>query len=257
MKRLLPTVTATLLLALLSAGATRADRRYFVQSYTPYLAPAGEVELEVFSNAFVGQGDSTNTAWQNRVELEYAISNRLTGGFHMNFIQPAGASMTFDGPSLELIYRLSEPGKLPVDPAAYLEVRANGDEVEVEPKLLLARRIYKLVTVMNVVGEFEHIHAGPDAGETEKALELTGGLSRELGHTVAVGLEAVYARSFAEQGPDASSLRLGPTINLQTSKVQLAIGWHPQLTGSPSTSGGLNLADFPRSEVRLILGVDL
>ena len=41
----------TVLLALLgvSALATHAvaDRRYFLQSYTPYLAPAGEVELEI------------------------------------------------------------------------------------------------------------------------------------------------------------------------------------------------------------------
>ena len=50
---------------------------------------------------------------------------------------------------------------------------------------------------------------------------------------------------------------LGPTLNFQTSKVQLSLGWHPQLSGSPSSSGHLNLADFPRSEIRVLLGVGL
>jgi len=259
MYRLFPTVFAALLLALLAAPMAHADRRYFVQSYTPYLAPAGNLEFEAFSNAFLGQGDSSGTAWKNRLEFEYGVSDRLTGAFYFNFVQPAGegAATTFDGPSIEVIYRLSEPGQLPVDPAAYLEVRANGNELEVEPKLLLAKRIYKLVTVMNVVGEFERIHSGPEAGITEKAFELTGGASRELGHNFALGLEAVYNRGFADQGPDASSVRLGPTINLQSQKVQLAVGWHPQVWGSPASQGSLNLADFPRSEVRLILGVEL
>src|SRR5207245_5178089 len=114
------------LLLLLTAGSARADRRYFVQGYTPYVAPAGNLELEVTSIAASGQGDSTGTAWRNRLEFEYGITDRLTGAVYLNFVQPAGADapMTFDGPSLELICRLADPGRLPVDPAAYLEMRA-------------------------------------------------------------------------------------------------------------------------------------
>lgn len=249
----------TVLFAILSIGSAHADRRYFVQSYTPYLAPAGNLELEVASIAASGQGDTTATAWQNRIEFEYGITDRLTGAAYLNFVQPAGvdAATTFDGPSLEFIYRLSEPGKLPVDAAAYFEVRANGSELELEPKLLLARRIYRLVSVVNVIGEFERHDAGEARGTTEKNLELTAGVSREIGHVVAVGLEAVYTREFLSGDPDASSVLLGPTINLQTPKVQLAIGWHPQITGRPASTHGLNLSDFPRSEVRLLVGVEL
>src|SRR5262245_47030372 len=122
MNRLFPTVVATLLVAFFADGVAHADRRYFVQSYTPYLAPAGNLELEVFSSAFLGQGDSSSTAWQNRLEFEHGITDRLTGALYLNFIQHPGedASTVFDGPSLEFIYRLAEPGQLPVDPAAYL-----------------------------------------------------------------------------------------------------------------------------------------
>src|SRR5438270_13471833 len=105
---------STVLLAL-TLGTAHADRRYFVQSYTPYLAPAGNLELEVTSIALSGQGDSTATAWQNRIELEYGITDRLTGAAYLNFVQPPGlgAPMTFDGPSMAFIYRLAEPGALP------------------------------------------------------------------------------------------------------------------------------------------------
>jgi len=248
----------TVALLLVATGAAHADRRYFVQSYTPYLAPGGNLELEMITAAASGQGDSTGTAWRNRIEFEYGIADRLTGALYLNFIQPAGqdAATTFDGPSIEFIYRLATPGALPVDPAAYLEVRANGGELELEPKLLLARRIYHLVSVVNVIGEFERHLNGPERGVTEKVLQLTAGASRELGHVVAIGLEAAYTRSF-EEGPDASSVQLGPTLNLQTPKIQMALGWQPQISGRPATNAGLNLADFPRSEVRLILGVEL
>jgi hypothetical protein len=241
------------------ATTARADRRYFVQSYTPYLAPAGNLEFETWSIAESGRGDSTATRWQNRLEFEYGIADRLTGAFYLNFVQPAGedAATTFDGPSLELIYNLAQPGSLPVDPAAYFEVRANGSEVEFEPKLLLARRIYRLVGVVNVNGEFERVTAGAEKGETEKKLTVTAGLSREIGAAVALGVEAVYTREFADGGPDPSSLLLGPTLNLQTPKVQLALGWHPQIRGRPESAANLNLSDFPRSEVRLVLGIEL
>lgn len=249
---------AALLFLLLVPALAQADRRYFVQSYTPYLAPKDNLELEVFSTVGLGQGDSTRAAWKNRIEFEYGVSDRLTGAFYLNFKQDGdGAATVFDGPSFELIYRLADPGRLPVDPAAYLEVRANGSELELEPKLLLARRIYRLVSVLNLVGEYERIHSGPEAGETEKAMQVTAGASREIGHTVAIGVEAVYSRSFADSGPDPSSVQIGPTLNFQTARIQIAIGWHPQVSGHPKSAGRLNLADFPRSEVRLILGVEL
>jgi hypothetical protein len=140
-------------LAILSAGVAHADRRYFVQSYTPYLAPSGTLEFEAWSIAQSGQGDSSNTGWVNRAEFEYAITDRLTGAAYLNFEQPGGEGASrFDGPSLELIYRLSDRGRIPLDPAVYLEMRENGDELEIEPKLLLAHRAGPWVGAANLIG---------------------------------------------------------------------------------------------------------
>ena len=235
-----------------------ADRRYFVQTYTPYLAPAENLEFETWAIAQEGRGDSTNTSWQTRAEFEYSISDRLTGAAYLNFVQDAGGPQRFDGPSLEVIYQLAEPGKMLLDPAVYLEVRESGEELELEPKLLLGRRHDTWVAAANVIGEFEYLHNAPAGYEdSEKKLELTLGVSREFGAAFAIGLEGSYRSEFVDNATDPSALFLGPTINLQSSKIQLSIGWHPQISGSPSTHGGRNLADAPRSEFRMIIGVDL
>ena len=163
----------------------------------------------------------------------------------------------FDGPSLELIYLLGERGRIPLDPALYLEMRENGDELEIEPKLLLAHRRGAFVGALNLIGEYETHHSGLEKGEAEKSLRVSGGLTRELGAKVALGLEAFYHRDLADDEGNPSALFGGPTINLQTTKLQLALGWHPQLWGDPATSGNLSLDHFPRSEFRLILGTDL
>lgn len=258
-RRMLQLILICACLMTLRATA-RADRRYFVQSYTPYVAPAGNLELETWAIAREGQGDSTNTSWQTRAEFEYAITNRLTGAAYLNFAQSgeAGAPQRFEGPSLEVIYQLAEPGRLLLDPAVYFEVRESGEELELEPKLLLGRRHDAWVAAANVIGELEYLHnAAPGDPDQEKKLEVTLGVSRELGAWFAVGIEGRYQREFADQASDPAAFFAGPTINLQSSKVQLAIGWHPQVAGSPGTNGGRNLADAPRSEFRMILGVGL
>jgi hypothetical protein len=255
-RRVLPPTLVLACLSLLPTSAS-ADRRYFVDSYTPYLAEAGERELEVWTTALSGQGDSANTAWENRAEFEYAITDRLTGAAYLNFAQTGSpeAPMHFEGPSVELIYRFGAPGQIPLDPAAYLEVRENGDELEVEPKLLLAHRRGALVAALNLIGELEFHHQGNE--ETEKSFAVTAGLSREWGPTLAVGLESVYRRRISDAPSDPTALFAGPTINLHAHEVQVSLGWHPQVWGSPASVSHLDLADFPRSEVRLILGVDL
>jgi hypothetical protein len=261
-------MTRSLYAALLAAAAlallaapSGADRRHFVRSYTPYVAPAGELELEVWTTARTGQEGSDATGWDNRAEFEYAVTDRLTGAAYLNFSQAGaeGASLRFDGPSLEAIYLLAPRGRIPLDPAAYLELSESGQELEIEPKLLLAQRSGRWVGALNLIGEFDVHHGGEEEteGEADKAFVVAGGLSHEFGAVVALGLEAFWRHEFVGSGADHGLFCAGPTLNLQAGKMQLAVGWHPQLAGSPASSGHLDLRDFDRSQVRAILGVDL
>src|SRR5262245_58349558 len=65
MRRLSPPIVLSFLLLLALSPAAGADRRYFVQSYTPYLAPAGNLELETITVARSGQNDLPGTEWQS------------------------------------------------------------------------------------------------------------------------------------------------------------------------------------------------
>ncbi len=251
--------------ALFFPGRASADRKYFVETYTPYLSPAGETEMETWLTSRSGQqGSNGSVAWDWRQELEYGVTDRLTAAAYLNFSQPPGGSLRFESPSLELIYRLADPGRLPGDPAVYLETTESGEELELEPKLLLAHRVQKLVTAVNLIGEFEFRHNDNEilgSGAILRKLwawELSGGVSYELGPHFAAGLEARHRAEYPNFGPrEASVLHLGPTINLQTGKLQIAVGVLRQIRGTPRTSGRLDLADFERTEVRTVIGVDL
>ena len=245
------------LATLFATGVAHADRKYFVQSYTSFLPPAGTLEFEAWAIAKSGQEGASGTAWRNRAEFEYGVTDRLTGAAYLNYEQDGGGAMAFEGPSLELIYLLAERGKLPLDPALYLEILENGDELELEPKLLLTHRAGALVSTVNLIGEFETHHTGDESGEWEKVFKATGGVARDFGTAFSFGIEAFYERALEEDEGNPSALFAGPTVNFQTTKFQLALGWQPQLWGDPSSDGSLGLEHFPRSEFRMILGTDL
>jgi len=251
--------------AVTHATPASADRRYFVGAYTPYLAPEGSLELETWVTAKVGKQEPTeHTSWEQREEFEYALTDRLTGAFYLNYEQESGAPLRFVAPSIEAIYRLAPTGAIPGDPAVYLETTETGEELELESKLLLARRSHRLVSVLNLVGEFEFRHndeeLNPDGSVFRKqwATEIAAGTAVEIGTKLSLGLEARYRAEYPNFGPRAAAIvSLGPTINLQSEKVQFSLGVHPQLWGDPQTKGNLNLVDFERARVRAILGIDL
>ena len=251
--------------AALTPGRAGADRKYFLESYTPYLAPAGETELETWLTAKSGKQDPhEHTAWEPRIEYESGITDRLTGAAYLNFSQASGESLHFDTPSLEFIYRLATPGSLPLDPAAYLEASENGEEMELEPKVLLARRLGRTITALNLVGEFEYRHndeellADGSVLHKEFTGEICAGFACELQPRIAVALETRYRAEYPNFGRRADSVfSLGPSLNLQSEKTQFALGVLPQISGTPKTSGSRNLVDFEKTQVRAVVGIAL
>jgi hypothetical protein len=221
--------------------------------------------METWLASHSGQeGSNGRVGWDWRQELEYGVTDRLTAAAYLNFSRPPGGALRFESPSLELIYRLADPGSLPGDPAIYLETTESGEELELEPKLLLGHRVRRLVTAVNLVGEFEfrdndnEILGSGAVLRNEWAWQLCGGASYEVTHHLSAGLEARYRAEFPNFGPrEGSVLHLGPTLNLMTGKTQIALGVLRQVRGTPRTSGELNLADFDRTEVRAVIGVDL
>jgi hypothetical protein len=258
---------ALVLGAVLAPGVARADRRYFAASYTPYLAPAHEFEVEAWLTSGIGSqipGPSANS--EPRLEFEYAFTNRFTAAGYLNFKGPVdefGEDLHFESPSLEFIYRLGDPGQRLGDAALYLEVTERRAESELEPKLLLAHHTGAWVFAGNLIGEVEFRHnrdeltAGGAVLQNAFAGEITSGAAYELGPRFSAGLEARYRAEFPNFGPRAAAvLNAGPSCSLEARHLELAVGILPQFWGSPQTSGHRNLIDFEKVEVRSVFAVE-
>ena len=265
-QRMTTTLMRGLVLTLLFLPVVaHADRRYFLQTYSPFLSPAGEFEVETWITAKAGKQDPREgTAWVPRVELEYAIHDRFSGAAYLNFEAPPGKGMRFESPSIEIIYRLADPGRIAGDPALYLETTESGKELELESKLLIAHRRNRWIWATNLVGEFEFRHDGQERLPSGKVLrnafasELTGGVGYEFNPHIALGIESRYRSEHPNFGAQSAAvLSAGPSLNLRHGEAQLALGVLPQIWGSPQSLGNRNLVDFEKLQVRAILGIEL
>ena len=252
-------------LALLLAPACAvADRRYFLETYTPYLGEAKESEAEFWLTSKAGKQDPDEAATlEGRAEWEYGLTSRLSAALYLNLLRPPGGRFKAQSGSLELIYRPSER-PLAVDPAGYLEITESGDELEVEPKLLLAHRFRQWIVATNLIGELEFRHNDEEllpSGavlRNEIAGELSAGVAYDLHRRLAVGAEALARTEHANFGrQSAGLLAIGPTVTAQIGEAQLGFEVLQQVRGAPRTSGNRNLVDFEKTQWRVVLGVEL
>ena len=257
--------SAVLALALLLLpAAAMADRRYFLETYTPYLGEAKESEVELWLTSKTGKQDPDEAATlESRAEWEYGLTSRLSGALYLNLLRPPGGHLKAESGSLELIYRPTER-QLAVDPAVYLEITESGDELELEPKLLLAHRFRQWIAATNLIGELEFRHNDeellPSGAVLKKQIagELSAGVAFDLHRRLAVGAEALARTEHANFGrQSAALLALGPTVTAQVGEAQLGLEVLQQLRGTPRTSGDRNLVDFEKTQWRLVLGVEL
>lgn len=261
MKMITPILLATFFF--LSISDSKADRRYFGWSYTAYTLPQGALELEVWNTWSIGKEIEYYYQFQPRFEFEYGVLDRLTASLYFNFeqIKTEGnsfepKSFTFNSTSIELRYRFTEQNEIFIDPALYFEFAYGGDEIEYEAKALLSKRINNLITVLNINGEIEREII---ENETESKFEVTAGVMYEIIPSLALGIEfrnhREYEDIFKEEKYQASFL--GPTINVQTKSFYLTMSFLPQISGSPVTSGNLELIGHEKYQFRTILGIDL
>ena len=87
--------------------------------------------------------------WDFREEIEYGFTDKLSGALYLNFKQDQviaqepgledSSKFSFEGVSAELKYQLLNPNTKPVGIALYFEPTYNGNEVELEYKLISRR----------------------------------------------------------------------------------------------------------------------
>jgi hypothetical protein len=259
-------------LAAASLVSARADERFFTYVYESEVLPKGAWEFEqwlTYRKGFPeGDRDFTQHIWDFREEIEYGMTERLSTALYLNFRQDQvvaremgledSSEFSFKGISAELKYQLFNPNKQPVGLALYFEPTYNGNEQELEYKVLLSKNFGdKWILAANAVYEQEWEQ---EEGETKKesVLEFTAGAAYRLTPHWSVGLEGRYHAVYEGIGLDdhlGTGWFLGPNVHYGSSKWWATFTVLPQIAGNPS-DGGINRTEHQTFETRLIVGIN-
>ena len=137
------------------AQTAQADERFFTYVQDADVLPQGAWELEQWVTLGKGNpgGDANFDAyrWDLREEIEHGFTDRLSGALYLNFRQDKvvanvpgledSSEFSFKGVSAELKYQLFNPNTDPVGVALYFEPTYNGNETELEYKLILSKNL--------------------------------------------------------------------------------------------------------------------
>ena len=258
--------------ALAGSGSALADERFFTYVQDADVIPKGGWEFEqwvTFRKGYAGgDRDFNQYLWDFREEMEYGFTNKLSGALYLNFRQDqivaqqpgadSSSKFSFKGVSAELKYQLLNPNTKPVGAALYFEPTYNGNELELEYKLIFSKNIGDTwVLAANAVfeQEWEQEH-----GETEKksGLEFNAGAAYRFTPNWSVGLEARYHSVYEGASLNerlGSAWFLGPNIHYGTSRWWATFTLLPQISGNPS-DGGINITQHQAFEARLIFGIN-
>jgi hypothetical protein len=198
-------------------------------------------------------------------EFEYGITSRLELGMYIQLAdEPVSGSegpLRFDGLKQRLRYRLGDPGAWPVDVALYGEVAELRNEIELEAKIIVQRRLGPVRLVTNLWAERELYYND----RREWVLHPTLGAAYEIRPWINVGLEGWLLKEIADgdEGPEslvdkynAGPLGFaGPTFFAQGGRGWLAIGAYARVT---QVSRPARVGDrYGRFWVRAMIGIDL
>lgn len=218
-------------------------------SYPYQTLPKGKVEVEEIADLVPmrvarekpdGTRDAvTAVRSQLQTELELGISDRLEFALYFSFHQSATAdtpAMRFDGLKQRLRYRFAEEGDWPIDTGLYFEVAEFYNEIELEEKLLLSKRLGYLTVVSNLWVEQEYYFQEQD---WKLIYNPTLGATYELSPNLMLGLEYWARGRFNEpsqtsatassDAPSGTRHFLGPTVLLQSGEAWWSTGVYARL----------------------------
>ena len=262
-----------ILLGLLCAAlplATSAHERFFTYTYEPETMPKGAWEFEQWvtlragRNKAVGKEDFYRL--QFREEIEYGVTDNYTAALYLNtqyehFKEPGTRKRTshyrFTGVSLENRYMVWNPADHKVGLALYLEPTYDGENAELEQKIILGQRFGDWKWAFNLIHETEWEH---HFTETKGEFEATFGIIRHLNKKWSLGLEARNHNEVPEYKDwENTAFYVGPVVNYRRDRWWATLTVMPQVfgsnfTGDPDKNHHLELEGHERWNVRLIAG---
>jgi len=277
MKFIFRVVCAGVFTAFLATPAF-ATPRTLPFSYPNETLPKGGLEVEMYTDvnplrvALDPTGITPGNIWapeyRLQTEFEYGITDRVELGLYQVFEAaplPGGDNaFSFDGLKWRVRTRLAEPGELPVDIGLYLELETMHDELALEGKVNLQRRLGRVRLLANLWVEeawARPLDTKAHGREAEFIINPTAGASFEVTPTFQPGLE-YWARGqlIAPGGPpqDRENARvhhfLGPTSHLNFGRLWWTAGlyFHLNTLRTPSPGDAYGPVWF-----RSVIGLDL
>jgi hypothetical protein len=239
-------------LVMMQSARGMATPRSLPFTYPYETLDEGELEIELYGDVtplrvLADPSDTTGPrlwepAYLLQSEIEYGVSDRVELGFYQVFeAQPADGgsnAMTFDGFKWRVRTRLAEAGEWPVDIGLYLELETLHDEVSLEEKVLLAKRLARWHLMANLWVEQSERRPldGPGQRSFHFVVNPTAGFVYQVTPVFQPGLEYWARGEFAtEDVNDRIYHFLGPTVHLNFGKLWWSLGVYANLThtGTP------------------------
>jgi hypothetical protein len=264
-----------LLLAVVCSALTFglcAHERVFTYSYEPATPPKGELEfeqhvtLQAGRNAAVGQEDYYRITFNE--EIEYGVMDWYQLSLYFNhqyehYKNPDTGHVTSDyrqkGVSMENKFMVLDPTEYAVGFGLYFEPTYDGEDFELEQKIILGQHYREWRWALNFTHATEW---EDDFRETEGEFEASLGVARRLGSRFWIGLEARDHNEIPEYREwENTAVYLGPVVCYRRARWFATLSVMPQIyganfTGDPDRNHHLDLEGHERLNVRFIFGFD-
>lgn len=257
--------------ALSFINTVNAQDRHFAWTYESTTLPKGAIDIEPWVTFSTG-GEHFFNSYENRIEFETGITDRLQTALYLNTGQKSQAIVDENGKvtgleknssfsfSNEWKLNILNPSTSPVGLGVYGEYGISTDEIELEFKLLLDKKMPKSVLSYNFVTEFEFENEFEPENEFEGEIETEKEviLENDLAYmylfkpNLGLGMEARNHIEMVKGEMEHAALFAGPTLFYSHNNFFAIVNALPQITDLKT--GKLNLDEHQRLTVRLLLG---
>lgn len=262
------TLSGIILIVLLTSLTfvnTQAQDRVFTYTYQSTVLNKGQRELESWHTFRMGREDFY-IRYDNRTEFEIGLGSRLQTAFYLNFSSKTFTEMDDTiksivteneiGFSNEWKLKLFDPVADPIGLALYAEAGISSNELEIEGKVIIDKKIGNFIIALNGVYEQEfkpYYQTVELKWETEQKLEGYLGVAWSISPGFHLTLENAVKSVLVDGAVTNSALFGGPGFSYSYDKFWINLTIMPQLVSfKGATNHKLNLIEYEKAQVRLL-----
>jgi hypothetical protein len=262
--------TLLLLLTLSIAISSYAQDRLFTYTYQSSVLNKGQRELESWNSFRTGKEDYY-ARLDNRTEYEIGLGKNLQTAFYLNLtsitstiIDNSNKSLSTEneiGFSNEWKLKLLDPVANPLGAAIYGEVGIFSNEIELEGKVILDKKIGNFTIAANGVYEQEFAPGFVNnelKWQKEKKIEGYLAFAYSLSPKFSLTLENAYKNLFLERELTNSAVFSGLGFSYVQDKFWVNFTVMPQISSfKGAKTNNLDLNEYEKIQLRLLFSFTL